>query len=98
MTDQDRVTEALFSVVDSLNRRLAKDQRLAKSPETVLTGENSRLDSLGLVNFIVATEQMIEDQFQTTITLTDESVMSSINGPLRTIGSLARYISERLRG
>jgi len=55
-------------------------------------GSSSKLDSLGLINIIVAVENNIENEFDTTITLADERAMSQENSPFRTVGSLADYI------
>lgn len=86
MTQIKRVTHAIFRAVEEVNRQLPKKRRLEKSTETVLYGE---LDSLGLVNLIVETEQKVEEQFGMAITLTDEKIMSQI----KTIGTLADYVS-----
>lgn len=96
MAERKKIIKVIFDVIDELNRQLAKEQRLKKSPETVLIGENGNLDSLGLVNFIVALEEKIEDQFKTTIILFDDPLVLSENSPLRTIGTLADYISKKL--
>ena len=55
-------------------------------------GQGSKLDSLGLINLIVAVEQNVEDKFDITITLADERAMSQEISPFRTVGSLADYI------
>ena len=65
--------------------------------ETRLFGGNSKLDSLGLVNLIVAVEQNIEDEFDITITLADERSMSQKHSPFRTVGSLVDYIEMLLK-
>jgi acyl carrier protein len=97
MSAQEKVLEVIFDAVDNLNRQLAEDQRLAKSTETMLMGENGSLDSLGLVNFIVAVEEKIEEQFTMSIVLSDESLILSANSPFRTIGTLVDYITNQLK-
>ena len=98
MVTREKVAETLLEVVDDLNRRLASDQRLERSTATVLSGENSRLDSLGLINFIVAVEQAIEDKFESTVSLTDDILLAATDGPLHTVGSLAGFIADQLKG
>jgi|TARA_B100001250_G_scaffold414630_1_gene454996 acyl carrier protein len=66
------------------------------SSETELYGGKSSLDSLGLVNFIVALEQDIEDQFDIIITIADDKAMSLKNSPFRTIGSLEQFINDKI--
>lgn len=92
-----KVVNMIFSAVDEINQQLAKEQKLEKSIGTVLFGESGKLDSLGLVNLIVSTEQKIEEEFGVVITLADERAMSQKNSPFRTIGTLADYISLLLK-
>ena len=58
-----------------------------------LYGKNGVLDSLGLVNLIVAVEQAVEDRFDCSITLADERALSQENSPFATVRSLAEYLS-----
>jgi len=57
-----------------------------------LAGDFGRLDSAGLINLIVLTEQKTAQELGRTILLTDERTMSQINAVFRTLGSLADYI------
>ena len=75
------------------NDSLPKNKKIAKSTEAVLFGESSQLDSLGLVNLIVSTEEKLEEEFGVYVTLADEKAMSQKNSPFRTVTSLAQYIS-----
>jgi acyl carrier protein len=94
---KDRIINAIFEAVDIINEQLSKAQRLDKSIDAVLIGETSKLDSLGLINFIVAVEQKIEDEFNKTVTLTeDEDLISSTEGPFQTIGTLSDYLADQL--
>ena len=65
--------------------------------DTTIYGNDSRLDSLGLINLIVAVEQNIEDEFDVNITIADERAMSQKHSPFRTIESLANYIEMLLK-
>ncbi len=97
MVDKEQVMRILFSVIDLINKQMGKDKQLEKSPGTFLTGEKSKLDSLGLINFILAVEQMIELHFQITLVLTeDEDQIFSPDGPFKTIGALGEYIKRQL--
>jgi D-alanine--poly(phosphoribitol) ligase subunit 2 len=92
----NKIRKVIFSAIDELNQQLCKEDRLEKSLETGLFGANSNLDSLELVNLIVAVEQNIEDEFGTNIILADERAMSQKHSPFRTIGSLSDYITMLL--
>lgn len=96
MENKERVTKVVFETVDEVNQQLPGEQQLEKSKKTVLFGGASSLDSLGLVNFIVATEQAIEDEFGVTITIADERAISQKNSPFKTIETLIDYICQLL--
>ena len=82
--------------IEEINRQLENEHQLEKYTNTVLFGEGGKLDSLGLINLVVAVEQNIEDEFDVTITLADERAMSQETSPFRTIGTLMDYIEMLL--
>lgn len=96
MRYQDKINQILFEVLDEINLELPSNRQLAKSLETVLFGKSGLLDSLGLVNFIVAAEEKIEETLGETVTLADERAMSHKNNPFKTVGSLVDYIAMLL--
>ena len=96
MKMDDKIKEALFSAIDDINQLLSEEQRLEKNLNAFVYGEAGKLDSLGLVNFIVAVEKKIEDDFGILITLADDKAMSKTNSPFRTVGKLVNYISVLL--
>ena len=93
MTMNERVLQAMFKAMDEVNQVLPKEQRLEKSVDTVILGNQGTLDSLGLVNLIVAIEQKIEEEFGVTIIMTDEKIILEDDRPVKTIGTLAEDIS-----
>jgi len=96
MTPDDKVVAAINSAIDDLNEVLEPDERLAKSAQVALIGQDARLDSLGLVNLIVLVEEKIQQQFGVGITLVDERAMSQSKSPFRTLGTLAEFVQEQL--
>lgn len=90
----DHVLKIIYESVSDLNQQLPREQRIEPSPATVLFGDGGRLDSLGLANFIVITEQKLDESFGFQIDLTADDPFSSATGHFRTIQSLATYISE----
>ena len=93
MVSRDKIIQTIFDVIDELKQQVPVIQQLDKSVDTVLFGQSGQLDSLGLVNLIVATEQKIEEEFGVAMTLADEKALSRKSSPFRTIGTLADYIS-----
>ena len=93
MEDRERVTRSLFGVIDEFNETLPPAIKLNKALDTILYGKNGTLDSLGLVNLIVAAEQRIEEDFGIPISLADERAMSQEKSPFRTVDTLVNYIA-----
>lgn len=88
------IIQAICDAVDELNSTLPEEKRLDKSPETQLYGDSARLDSLGLVDLILAVEQKIQERFHKNLTLASERALSMKKSPFRTINTLAGYINE----
>jgi acyl carrier protein len=94
--DTEKITQAIFDAIDEINEQLSDEQKLIKSPDLVLYGDAGTLDSIGLVNLTVATEQRLEEIFEISLTLADEKAMSQRNSPFRTVETLTLYISKLL--
>ena len=94
MEAKQKVLELIYQALDEI-----EDGRSApKTPETVLLGPTSGLDSLKLVNLIVAVEQRVEEEFGFAISaIANEKAMSQKSSPLRTAGTLADFISSILK-
>jgi acyl carrier protein len=92
----DRVLHIVYSALFELNLQLPKSEHLEKSPSTVLVGTGG-LDSLTLSNFIVITEQMLEQSLGCKIDLTRGDPFSPTTGHFRTVSSLATYISALMQ-
>lgn len=90
----DQVLKVIYASVAELNQQLSKEQRIEPTLATVLFGDGGQLDSLGLANFIVITEQKLDESFGFQIDLTADDPFSTATGHFRTIQSLATYISE----
>lgn len=96
MTQRDKVLKSIYEAVDEVNEQLPEERTLEKSPDTVLLGEAGRLESIELVNILVATESNVEDAFGVPISVTDERAISEKNSPFKTIESLCDFISNLL--
>jgi len=87
----------VYSAIDALNEQLAADQRLNKSPETILLGANGSLDSLAFINLIVLLEEKCYDHCQVVLSLTEDGQNSNDN-PFHTVETLADYLDQRISG
>ncbi|MCP4713849.1 MAG: long-chain fatty acid--CoA ligase [Deltaproteobacteria bacterium] len=97
MSIEVQVEQLLFEAIDDVNETLPEAQRIERVKSSPLFGEGGGLDSLSLVNLIVATEQKVQEALDCSITLADEKAMSQKNSPFRTVESLAAYIIMLLK-
>ena len=95
MQVQDRVRNALYAAIDDINLLLPEDQRLETSPDVPLVGSNGTLDSLGVVNFVIAAEQKIYEEFDKTVSLTEMLSAQDVN-QFETVGSLCEVLTNKL--
>lgn len=96
MIDDDKLTGAIFDAIREVNDLLPPGAGLEPALETVLFDSAGTLDSLGVVNLVVAVEEKIELAFGTSISLVDAVGAPDAEERLRTVGSLREYISGLL--
>ena len=96
MTLDERVRKAVSKAVVTINSQVDEAYRIEDSPSTVLLGEGSQLDSLGLVSLVVATQQRLRQEFDVTIELVDSQAMDNRQTYFGTLGAFCRQISRRL--
>jgi hypothetical protein len=87
-----KIMHMLFSVIDELNALRPREEHLQKDLKAPLAGESGRLDSAGLINLIVLTEQKTAAALGRSILLTDDRTLSQIDQVFRTLETLADYI------
>lgn len=92
MDDAERVTTLIFEALEEHFEQTDSDVAAPTSTDAVLFGEDAVLDSLGLVNVVVAVEEKLLDAFDRDIWLTDERALTQAESPFRTVDSLSRYV------
>jgi len=92
-----KVLDLIYQSVDEINNDDDQEKKLEKSPDTILLGAGSFLDSLGLVNFIISVEQNINDSCNAAIALADERAMTQEHSPFGSIKALTSYIDMLLK-
>jgi len=87
------VLNAVYGALDTLNELRAADEQLTKSPDLVLLGSGSTLDSLAFTTLVLAVERNVEDLAGASIDL-----LSSASDPtaLKTVGAIVDLILRRL--
>ena len=94
---KQQIFECLYAAIDEINDDRNGKPPLEKSPQTAIHGSASTLDSLGLVNFVVAVEENVEREFGAQVVLSDDRSLSQEPSPFRSVQALADYIEELLR-
>lgn len=93
---REKVLGLIYEALNEIYEDSGKDS-VKKSAETELLGPSSCLDSLKLVNLIVAVEQRVEEEFGLAISaIANEKAMSQKSSPLRNVGTLADFITSIL--
>jgi hypothetical protein len=92
------VLPVIYKAMDELNQQRPRSQRLPASPDCVFYGDNGHLDSLELSNFIVLTEQLVQETFGAEIDLSEDDPFSPEAGHMRTAGTLTSHIVKLLHG
>lgn len=93
---REDVINVIIKTIEDYNESLEKDNHLPTNLTESIYGPDSKLDSLGLVSFIIGLEQDIEDKFDQSISLADEKAMSQKSNPYKNINSLADYVLKLL--
>ena len=86
---RSEVLEIVYKVITEMNEE--REVQLELSEDTILFGQDSTLDSLGLVNLIVGVEQLIAEA-GIEISVTDDRTMSQARSPFRSVQSLVDYV------
>jgi acyl carrier protein len=95
--DRDAIIKAFIypALVEVLSgKRIDASPHLR--PDTVLFGDDSPLDSLGLVSLLVIVEERIQMSHKKEIVLASDAVFSRAHSPFRTVGALADFVGELL--
>ena len=86
------IIETIIETINDFNEDLSENDKISTDYDEALYGANSKLDSMGLVSFIVGLEQNLEEKFNKSISLADERAMSHNTNPFKSINILAEYI------
>ena len=94
---KERILKAIYASIDEVNSSAPEEEQLSKTEDTILFGPDGKLDSLGLVTFIVTVESKVEEEFGEQITLANETALSQEDSPFATVSVLADYVEQLLK-
>lgn len=92
---EQQIETIILNLVQEFNGHGGHHIAAGLGAKTPLYGHDGGLDSLGLVSFIIALEQALQDELGLSITLADEKAMSQKNSPFRTVETLTDYIARK---
>ena len=87
-----KIENLIYETIDEINLQTPSNQRLEKSPATIIVGEGSSLDSLGIVNFFVSLEEKVTSSTGQSISLLRDDVFVNQDSPLKTVAQIEHYI------
>jgi acyl carrier protein len=89
---REKIKMIVYEAINELNQDLPVEKQLEQGLDTPLFGKSGKIDSLGLVRFIVSIEEKIEEILGHSIMLADEKAFAQKVSPFNTIGTLIDYI------
>jgi hypothetical protein len=91
---REQALQLVYDAIDVVNRQLPQSRRLTKSPDTIIVGPSGTLDSLGIVNLVLAVEEHAGEVAGAPVRLLDEGAMLDDNGPFRNVNTLAALLER----
>jgi hypothetical protein len=88
---RDAAAAVLAAAMEQVNAQRKRHERIAAAPETVLVGAGAALDSLLLLNFLVAAEGELRERHGVEVSLVDLLTAPS-DAPLRSLAALAEHL------
>lgn len=95
MSDADPILRAVHFAIADLNALLPPDRSMETREDAPLA---AALDSLGVVNLLLAVESSIEQSLGVAVSLTDLLEQNPEGTPLETVGTFTKLVRERVQG
>ena len=94
MLNKDEFLEIIYECAAELNKQLPEEDKVALEETAAIVGENSSLDSLGIVILMVSIEEHIANRGISVHIL--DVLTESDEPPFVTIGDMSLWLSEEL--
>ena len=91
-----RIDRVVAASIEQVNRQLPVDRKIDMDERSPLFGAEGNLDSLGVVNLIVALQKFVEEEFEMELQLRLEEVIAEDTSPFRTLETLVNYLTVEL--
>jgi acyl carrier protein len=91
---REEINQVVLNTFKQVIRDNEKSMEREPDETTPIMGADSPFDSVDLVTFIVALEQVLEDDWNISVILADDRAMSQEVSPFKSIGSISNYIEK----
>lgn len=95
-TRAEELERIVFEAIDEANEVRPRNEWIRKDREEALVGPTSKLDSLTLLNLVVAVEERVNEKYASAIDLAGMLALDPATTPLRTVSTLTTMLDERL--
>jgi len=96
MIDNNVIDRIISEAISEVNKQLPKRDKISDYKTSEYFGDNGKLDSLGLINFIVILEEEINKNLNIQTTLAKEELINTENSPFKNYKNLSEYINSIL--
>lgn len=93
--EASKIEAVIYEVFDQLMAQ-SENLKLEKRPSFPLIGDGSPLDSLGLVNFLVALEQKLQAETSSDLNIANQDLIIGEDQPLRTVETLVAHLAAKM--
>ncbi len=91
---KDKIKNIIINAIDELNEQLNDNEKVEYSEDLSLVGENACLDSISLVTLIAIIEELLEDEFDKSVSIVSRSTFSHERSPFLSMTALVDFIEE----
>ena len=98
--NQEKITEIIYRAIENYNSSQPLENHLDKNKEEILffrSGytKQGKLDSMGLVYFLVSVEQELKKEIGNNFNLAIQNLLENKESELKNIESLVTYIAKK---
>ncbi len=93
MSEKEQIVAIIFDAIDEANEVRPKHEWIPKDRGTALVG---KLDSLGLLNLVLAVEARVNEKLGAALDLSGLLSADPSTSPLRTVTLFAEHVKTRL--
>ena len=96
MPTADTIEQLVLSVLARMNDDFPASERVTWEGSTPIVGDGGLLDSLGMANFLVHVEEVVEDQCGIVLSLSDQDFMELFEESSLTVTAFSHSLSRKL--